>query len=546
MKKLRARFAALPAPLRRTLPALGIVAVCLALLWGGMTILKTAGRKPVNVYLVADFAQSDYWGNTSQTSGIITTDRLQKIFISDTQTVRQVFVTEGQTVSKGTKLMSYDTTLSELDVKRAQISVERQEIALKTAQEELDRLENVKTEDELKAIKADLEKKIRAEQERLEKENPDALPALPALPYGKGTKDAPRYIRGDSNYITYSQTEGTYLHIDQLSGLLEASPTDLTETYVVLVRVEGSGLDQLYTEYTGLHLKKVGSALQYAAFDAAPLEKSALKQPGYELLMLQRELAAVEELLLTPLSYRDILQMQSDMQKQLEENKLLLQLAKAELQKKERELNDGAIYAEIDGTVLAIRDPAQAYQNGEAVVELSGGGGYYIEGSVGELELGKVKIGQTVTLNDYMTGAMAEGEVVEIGTYPLTDGYHYGGNSNSSLYPMKIFVSAEASLQAGNWVDISYSTASEEDAEAWYLENMFLRSEKGRTYVLAQDAEGRLEKRFVRTGGDLWGSYTQIRGGLTMDDRVAFPYGKDAVVGAKTVEATIEELYQGY
>lgn len=44
-------------------------------------------------------------------------------------------------------------------------------------------------------------------------------------------------------------------------------------------------------------------------------------------------------------------------------------------------------------------------------------------------------------------------------------------------------------------------------------------------------------------GRDLWGSYTQIRGGLTIDDYVAFPYGRDVVEGAHTQEATTDQLY---
>ena len=50
----------------------------------------------------------------------------------------------------------------------------------------------------------------------------------------------------------------------------------------------------------------------------------------------------------------------------------------------------------------------------------------------------------------------------------------------------------------------------------------------------------------MQTGRSLWGSYTQIRGGLTIDDYVAFPYGKDVSDGARTVEATPQDLYGYY
>ena len=52
-----------------------------------------------------------------------------------------------------------------------------------------------------------------------------------------------------------------------------------------------------------------------------------------------------------------------------------------------------------------------------------------------------------------------------------------------------------------------------------------------------------LEKRYIQTGKDLYGSYTQILGGVTLEDYIAFPYGNDVSEGAKTKEASIDEFY---
>ena len=37
--------------------------------------------------------------------------------------------------------------------------------------------------------------------------------------------------------------------------------------------------------------------------------------------------------------------------------------------------------------------------------------------------------------------------------------------------------------------------------------------------------DGLLVKQVIVRGGSLWGSYTEIREGLTQDDFIAFPYG---------------------
>ena len=54
---------------------------------------------------------------------------------------------------------------------------------------------------------------------------------------------------------------------------------------------------------------------------------------------------------------------------------------------------------------------------------------------------------------------------------------------------------------------------------------------------------GRLEQRFVKTGKSLWGSYTEILEGLTAEDLVAFPYGKQVRDGVPAVESDYSTLY---
>ena len=62
-------------------------------------------------------------------------------------------------------------------------------------------------------------------------------------------------------------------------------------------------------------------------------------------------------------------------------------------------------------------------------------------------------------------------------------------------------------------------------------------------FVYVKGENGQLEKREVVTGRYLWSSYVEILDGLTMDDYVAFPYGKTVKDGANAIEATIDELY---
>ena len=109
-----------------------IVVLVLALVgggtYGGLTVYRNMSRKPVNVYQVSNFAQTNMWMDQSESSGSVKMDNMQKIFLSSTQTVTEVFVRQGQKVKEGDPLIAFDTTLSKLDVEKAEIALEKQKM----------------------------------------------------------------------------------------------------------------------------------------------------------------------------------------------------------------------------------------------------------------------------------------------------------------------------------------------------------------------------------------------------------------------------------
>ena len=209
-----------------------------------------------------------------------------------------------------------------------------------------------------------------------------------------------------------------------------------------------------------------------------------------------------------------------------------------------REFSDGSIRATLDGVVVGLLTEEEARQNKLPMLKVSGGGGFYVRGSVSELEKDKLKPGQEVSVNDWNTGMMYTGTVESIGDFPIQDeGWNGMGNPNASYYPFRVFIDGTADLQEGSYVSVTYSAAEAENGI--YLENPFLRTDDGEPYVYVRGKNGKLEKRTVTTGKSLWGSYTEICSGLTADDYVAFPYGKNVRPGAATQESDLSALY-GY
>lgn len=235
-----------------------------------------------------------------------------------------------------------------------------------------------------------------------------------------------------------------------------------------------------------------------------------------------------------------------DMQKQLyatiKEQSEKLVVVEKEYDVMRRELGDGNIYAEIDGKVMSVLTEEEAREEKQPLVKVSGGGGFYIEGSVSELEKSSLKIGQEVTVNDWNSGNTYTGEVVSISDFPAeNDNWNGIGNPTASYYPYKAFVGEEADLEAGSHVSMSYSASSAE--HGIYLEKAFVRTEKGESYIYVRGDDGKLEKRTVQVGKVLWGSYYEILSDLSEEDYLAFPYGKDVKQGAPTVESDLSVLY---
>lgn len=580
--------------MKRVLLIVGGVAVAGGVVWGILTLARNAHRGNVDVYAVSDFSMTDYWGDTSQTSGMVSTDRMQKIFLSDTQKVKQVYVKEGQTVRKGDKLLSYDTTLTALDIERAQINYERQQLQQETAKKELERLLLAQNQEELQKqieeLQAKIDELIGKNQEQWYDENSVPIPSVTTVEgkaaalQGDGSKEEPLYFNWNTG--------------DPLSeeNLIKLLPEEAEEAYVVLVIRKDNRSQHQPAAYITLRLELesgspitpepdssgtgtqsgTGADTGSAPADEPDTETGEGSQttdapvtseqklnyyyenlPGIEwqdpevttdeIRELQKELEELQKLLEESYPKEELIKMIRDKSKEIAQMDTSIKLAKVNLEKVKKEVGSDTVYSELEGTVKAVRDPNSGdFTGSEAVVEVSGGGGYYIDGALSELELGTVSVGGTVQVNSWMTGASCQGEIVEISDYPTDNANSWSdGNSNVSYYPFKVFVPEEANLQEGDWVEMSYQNTAGDDGNTMYLESMFIRSENGKSYVMARGENGKLEKRWVQTGRNLWGSYTQIRGGLTVDDFVAFPYGRNAVEGAGTTEATPDKLYNG-
>ena len=74
------------------------------------------------VYYVSNM--QGYFGESGMSSsGIVTNDYSQEVYALDDKTVTEVFVEEGQEVKAGDPLISYDMTLSQLELEMKELDV---------------------------------------------------------------------------------------------------------------------------------------------------------------------------------------------------------------------------------------------------------------------------------------------------------------------------------------------------------------------------------------------------------------------------------------
>ena len=263
-------------------------------------------------------------------------------------------------------------------------------------------------------------------------------------------------------------------------------------------------------------------------------------------------LSGGSELISPDASYtkEEIAESRKDQEKALKDLELDERESRLKIQMTQEALDSGKVTARLDGTVIKAGDPQSPPQDGSAFLQVSGSEGLYVKGGLPELFLGKVRNGDTVTVTSWQTGGTYQAEVRDISPYPDTSGVFDTGYSDSvsqSYYPFIARIAEKgADLKEGESLNIQLaSPASAQDfserGNTISIDQAFVRDENGKKYVMKRGENGKLVKQYIETGKLNGGSY-EVKSGITAEDWIAFPYGKTAVEGAKTREASMEEL----
>ena len=570
-----------------------ITSICAFTLVGIKFYLNSTNKIDVNSVSTLN---TGYWDNPSTSTGLVSNSDRQSVLYDASKTITQVFVQEGQQVNSGDPLLSYDLTTLQSAVDTSQLDVEKAQNAIALAEHELKKLLNTTPIPDV-VEEPEIQDHTPAPLPGVPEKNGNGLyPYILSLSqaeknftaykiyYTSTTSEAPekgphekaslwkeeREMKESNNtcwyWIEYTYTDGSTNAYD---------PKDVVEYYsdkqqipnkeIFLAGTKQNPYVFKLSENQGFVYGKLfldnANLNQYLRFDVytndGEIDSSWLVRCDkfttiqsinegdmYSVISHTKEeqkYVEVEQKPSQDLSsgYTEIELAKAIRDKKQELKTLDLGLKKAQLSLSENKalLNDGVIRAKRSGIVRNIKKTSDSLQDGNTFLEVAGGQGTYIKGSISELMLNQIKVGDTISAYCWTSGETFDAKIQSIDTVPSSNSnYNGSGNPNVSYYEFEAYAKDASKIQAGEYLELTFNSAGDTTSSIW-LSKAYVKQEGNKYYVL-KDVHGKLKKQYVTVGKIVWGDTMEIKDGLSDTDYIAFAYSKNAKEGVKTQKSS--------
>lgn len=570
-----------------------ITSICAFTLVGIKFYLNSTNKIDVNSVSTLN---TGYWDNPSTSTGLVSNSDRQSVLYDASKTITQVFVQEGQLVNSGDPLLSYDLTTLQSAVDTSQLDVEKAQNAIALAEHELKKLLNTTPIPDV-VEEPEIQDHTPAPLPGVPEKNGNGLyPYILSLSqaeknftaykiyYTSTTSEAPekwphekaslwkeeREMKESNNtcwyWIEYTYTDGSTNAYD---------PKDVVEYYsdkqqipnkeIFLAGTKQNPYVFKLSENQGFVYGKLfldnANLNQYLRFDVytndGDIDSSWLVRCDkfttiqsinegdmYSVISHTKEeqkYVEVEQKPSQDLSsgYTEIELAKAIRDKKQELKTLDLGLKKAQLSLSENKalLNDGVIRAKRSGIVRNIKKTSDSLQDGNTFLEVAGGQGTYIKGSISELMLNQIKVGDTISAYCWTSGETFDAKIQSIDTVPSSNSnYNGSGNPNVSYYEFEAYAKDASKIQAGEYLELTFNSAGDTTSSIW-LSKAYVKQEGNKYYVL-KDVHGKLKKQYVTVGKIVWGDTMEIKDGLSDTDYIAFAYSKNAKEGVKTQKSS--------
>ena len=570
-----------------------ITSICAFTLVGIKFYLNSTNKIDVNS---ASTLNTGYWDNPSTSTGLVSNSDRQSVLYDASKTITQVFVQEGQQVNSGDPLLSYDLTTLQSAVNTSQLDVEKAQNAIALAEHELKKLLNTTPIPDV-VEEPEIQDHTPAPLPGVPEKNGNGLyPYILSLSqaeknftaykiyYTSTTSEAPekgphekaslwkeeREMKESNNtcwyWIEYTYTDGSTNAYDS-KDVVEyySDKQQIPNKEIFLAGTKQNPYVFKLNENQGFVYGKLfldnANLNQYLRFDVytndGDIDSSWLVRCDkfttiqsinegdmYSVISHTKEeqkYVEVEQKPSQDLSsgYTEIELAKAIRDKKQELKTLDLGLKKAQLSLSENKalLNDGVIRAKRSGIVRNIKKTSDSLQDGNTFLEVAGGQGTYIKGSISELMLNQIKVGDTISAYCWTSGETFDAKIQSIDTVPSSNSnYNGSGNPNVSYYDFEAYAKDASKIQAGEYLELTFNSAGDTTSSIW-LSKAYVKQEGNKYYVL-KDVHGKLKKQYVTVGKIVWGDTMEIKDGLSDTDYIAFAYSKNAKEGVKTQKSS--------
>ena len=511
-----------------------VAIIIFAIVIGVIYVAVYSNMGKVKVLPVSDIVYEDYDSEDYSLSGTISTGITQDI-TNEQGKVSEILVKEGDYVKKGTPVVRFDSASAQLELEQAKIDLQAKQVDLNDARAKLDMLNNAQSY--VETIKVPITKKPKDESG----EDSDTDTSSDDSKSGSADEEtssdsADEETSNDSGETTDDSTDNTSEE-DANSEEEETTEGDEEDVEYQDVVVESdepqfqTSDGEVYKE-SELRKEKSQTTSEIGSLEIDIKEAQATIESAQKEVENCTVTAALDGYV-TKVSKTAL---QSDSQEDTEEE-----------DSEEEDFDEES--EEADESVVSTPD----VEDDGIVVQISSLDGLFVNSAINEWRLQKYKVGDTVYVMDWESGNTYEATITMISPYvseSYSESYQYMGGSSESYYPFSAQITQDGTgLESGDYVDVSFVKPSESEMEdvsedgTLSVMKAFVRSESGKKYVYVRGEDDLLHKQQVEVSGQSQESYT-ISKGLTYDDYIAFPYGKNIREGAQTVEGTLDELYE--
>lgn len=556
--------------LKKRLIILGVTAVVVAgSIFGGVRYMQYKNDQKTVEVMPMTYVTTNYWGDQTSSSGNIVSDYMQELYPDSSKSISEIFVTEGQEVHIGDKLLQYNRETLELDVEAKTIAQQQVQVRIDEANRQLKKLE--KTKPYVAPTPTPVPKATPTP-----KPTPTPTPVPTPTPFP--TPDVKVYTELSADSVPYRGTgttadpyvflckDGYKLNPDFLVLLFgmgaspEPTPTPTPEPSESPTPEPGpdnspepedspqpeetptpspspspspeSGLRSPFAAVFEVreHDSNYGNLISRVMLDGTGLS-GTVSLPGVikgvsaaaDIVTNAGGVAAPLKDAATPTpkptpepdNYNHMMYTKAELDQLIAEKKREITLlqhdmkqATLDLDRSKRALENSTVLATVDGQVRTLIDIDTANAEGKPFLVVSGAQQYYVHGVLSETLLGSVNVGDMVTVNSWMNGMTYNAQIVSISDYPAEGNNYYSSasNPNSSSYEFAaVLEDADDSVQSGTYVDITMNLTDTSGSDAYYLEMMYIREDDSGYYVMKAGQDNRLHKSYITVGKSIWG-----------------------------------------